>query len=124
MVQISQHYPTCPLCAPIQGKVYSISGEDKRYPRYTDDVRIPRHQNCLHSVHPYVRELDDNAAAMERFSNQPAQPQSEAETQAYKEARDKVTIATNRRRAREVLLSENAPLVEKVKAAEILKKII
>ena len=122
LVQISQHYPTCPLCAPIQGKVYSISGEDKRYPRYTDEVRIPKHPNCLHSVHPYVRELDDNAADMERFSNQPAQPQSEAETQAYKDARDKVTIAANRKRAREVLLSENAPIEEKAKAARKLQK--
>jgi hypothetical protein len=122
LVQISQHYPTCPLCAVIQGRAYSISGEDKRYPRYTDEVRIPKHPHCRHSVHPYVRELDDNAAAMERFSNQPPPPQSEAEMQAYKDARDKVTIATNRKRAREVLLSENAPMVEKVKAAERLKK--
>ena len=122
LVQISQHYPTCPLCAPIQGKVYSISGEDKRYPRYTDEVRIPKHPNCLHSVQPYVRELDDNAAAMERFSNQTAQPQSEAETQAYKEARDKVTIATNRKRAREVLYNDAAPVGDKVKAARKLQQ--
>lgn len=36
--------------------------------------------------------------------------------------RDAVTIATNRKRAREVLLSENMPLEEKIKAAEKLKK--
>ncbi|HHW01905.1 MAG TPA: hypothetical protein GXX35_03705 [Thermoanaerobacterales bacterium] len=38
------------------------------------------------------------------------------------EMRDAVTIATNRKRAREVLLSENIPMVEKVKAAKKLKK--
>lgn len=122
LVQISQHYPTCPLCAVIQGRAYSISGEDKRYPRYTDEVRIPKHPHCRHSVHPYVRELDDNAAAMERFSNQPPRPQSEAEMQAYKDARDKVTIATNRKRAREVLLSENTPFPEKLRAARKLQR--
>jgi hypothetical protein len=42
--------------------------------------------------------------------------------QAYKEARDKVTIATTRKRAREVLLSENAPIEEKAKAARKLQK--
>lgn len=122
LVRISQHWPTCPACYPIQGRVYSISGKDRRYPVYTDEVRIPKHPNCLHSVHPYSRELDDDAEATEHMSRQPAQPQSEAEINAYKAERDKVTIATNRKRAREVLLSDSAPMAEKVKAAERLRK--
>lgn len=75
---------------------------------------------------PYVRELDDDAEETERLSKRPIDfskdPRSEAEKQAYAEMRDAVTIATNRRRAREVLLSENAPMVEKIKAAEKLRK--
>jgi len=103
LVQISQHYPTCPLCAPIQGKTYSISGNDRRYPEYTDEVRIPKHPNCRHVVTAYIREIDDDAEATEQRSKQPAQPQREAEIQAYKEAQDKVIIAITRKRAREVL---------------------
>ncbi|KYO67331.1 hypothetical protein ATZ99_06170 [Thermovenabulum gondwanense] len=49
-------------------------------------------------------------------------PRSEKEKQAYKEMRDKVTIQTIRRRAREVLYNEQAPLIERLKAAEKLKK--
>jgi hypothetical protein len=124
LVRISTHSPTCELCAPLQGKVYSISGNDDRYPMLTDERRPPIHPNCRHVLAPYVRELDDDAEETERRSNEPlnVDPRSEAEKQAYAEMRDAVTIATNRRRAREVLLSENAPLVEKVKAAEKLKK--
>ncbi|MCR4398944.1 MAG: phage minor capsid protein, partial [Firmicutes bacterium] len=33
LVRITVHYPTCEKCAPLQGKVFSISGRDRRYPR-------------------------------------------------------------------------------------------
>ncbi len=125
LVKISTHYPTCHLCAPIQGKVYSLSGKDKRYPKYGEDgVVIPRHPNCRHVLMPYVRELDPNAEEVERYSNTSLteDPRSEEEKQAYKEMRDKVTIQTTRRRAREVLYNEQAPLIERLKAAEKLKK--
>ncbi|WP_027309351.1 phage minor capsid protein [Caloramator sp. ALD01] len=80
--------------------------------------------NCRHSIHPYVREFDDNAEETERFSNisLSKDPRNEKEKEAYKEIRDKVTIQSNRRKAREVLYNENAPLLEKIKAAEKLKK--
>lgn len=125
LVRVTTHYPTCGLCSPLQGKVFSLSGKDKRYPKYGEnDARIPRHPNCRHVLTGYVRELDDNAEETERLSNQSLDkdPRSEAEKQAYAKMRDAVTIATNRKRAREVLLSESTPLVEKVKAAEKLKK--
>ena len=124
LVRITTHYPTCEKCAPLQGKVYSISGNDKRYPRLTDERRPPVHPNCRHVLAPYVRELDDDAEETERRSNEPlnVDPRSKAEKQAYAEMRDAVVLATNRRRAREVLLSGNVPLVEKAKAAERLKK--
>lgn len=124
LVQISTHYPTCELCAQLQGKVFSISGKDKRYPKLTDEYRPPIHPNCRHVLTPYVRELDDNAEETERFSNQPLDkdPRSEAEKQAYKEMRDKVTIATIRKRAREILYSDAVPLEEKIEAARKLKQ--
>ncbi|SMB97799.1 Phage minor capsid protein 2 [Thermanaeromonas toyohensis ToBE] len=103
LVRVTTHYPTCHLCAPLQGKVFSLSGKDKRYPKYGENgARIPRHPNCRHVLVPYVRELDDNAEETERFSNQPldVDPRSEAEKQTYAEMRDKVTIATTRQRAR------------------------
>nr|WP_159444459.1 phage minor capsid protein [Carboxydocella sporoproducens] len=124
LVKITTHYPTCEKCAPLQGKVFSISGEDKRYPKLMDEYRPPIHPNCRHSLHPYVRELDPEADKVQKYSNTSLtkDPRSEEEKQAYKEMRDAVTIATNRKRAREVLLSENAPLEEKMEAYKKLKK--
>lgn len=46
LVKISTHYPTCELCAPIQGKVFSISGRDKRYPKLKEEYKPPIHPNC------------------------------------------------------------------------------
>lgn len=109
----------------MQGKIFSINGKSKRYPKPKYKYRPPLHPYCRHSLHPYVREFDDRAEETERFSNQPLNkdPRSEAEKQAYAEMRDAVTIATNRKRAREVLLSDNATLEEKIEAYKKLKKI-
>lgn len=87
LVRITTHYPTCEKCAPLQGKVYSISGRDKRYPKLTDERRPPIHPRCRHVLVPYVRELDDDAEETERFSNQPLDkdPRTEAEKRAYEE---------------------------------------
>ncbi len=124
LVQISTHYPTCEKCAPLQGKVFSISGKDKRYPRLADEYRTPIHPNCRHVLMPYVRELDENAEETQRYSNTSLteDPRSEEEKETYKEMRDKVTIQTIRKRAREILYNENTPLEDKVKAAEKLKR--
>jgi hypothetical protein len=85
LVRITIHYPTCEICAPLQGKVYSISGKDTRYPKLTDEHRPPLHPNCRHVLTPYVREFDNKAGETERVSNQSLDkdPRSEAEKQAY-----------------------------------------
>lgn len=86
LVRITTHYPTCEMCAALQGKVFSIDGEDNRYPELTDEYRPPIHPNCRHVLVPYVRELDDNVEKTERFSNQSLHidPRTEEEKDAYK----------------------------------------
>lgn len=124
LVQITTHYPTCEICAPLQGKVFSLQGEDKRYPKLTDEYRPPIHPNCRHVLVPYVRELDPDAEDLERFSNTPLDKDSrtEDEKQAYKEMRDKVTIKRIRRRSREVLYNPSASPKDKEKAAKELDR--
>lgn len=124
LVRITRHYPTCAKCAAVQGKVFSISGKDERYPKLTEEYRPPLHPHCRCVLTPYVREMDDDAEATERFSNQPLDedPRSEAEKQAYAEMRDAVTIATTRQRAREVLLNDAVPFLERLKAARKLQR--
>jgi Phage minor capsid protein 2 len=48
---------TCDKCAKYQGRVYSVSGEDERFPRLEE--RPPYHGHCVHSATPWVEEYHD-----------------------------------------------------------------
>lgn len=62
---------TCPVCAVYQGRVYSISGNDSRFPKL--DLRPPYHSHCVHSMSVWVEEYT-SAAEIEQTiqdSNRP-----------------------------------------------------
>ncbi len=48
IIQISSHGGSCPICVPYEGKIYSLSGKSKQYPRY--DIGMPIHPNCKHTI--------------------------------------------------------------------------
>jgi hypothetical protein len=50
LVQVSSHNTTTKICMPYEGKVYSISGKDKRFPPLMNTP--PYHPNCLHLIFP------------------------------------------------------------------------
>lgn len=57
LVKMTSHSPTCPICAPLQGRVYSISGKDPRFPplsKALNGLYKTVHPNCEHSFPPYV----------------------------------------------------------------------
>lgn len=62
---------TCPICAKYQGRVYSLSGSDSRFPKLT--VRPPYHGHCVHSTSPWVEEYHDDLEVkrMMKDSNRP-----------------------------------------------------
>jgi len=51
IIQVSSHNTTTEICMPFEGKIFSISGNDKRFPPL-DDIP-PFHPNCLHNLYPY-----------------------------------------------------------------------
>jgi hypothetical protein len=64
LVKISEHYPTCAICAQYQGRVFSISGEDGRFPHLDiafNDGYFNIHPNCRHGVTPYIETLQTDA---------------------------------------------------------------
>lgn len=74
LVQVTQHFSTCPICATYEGRVYSISGTDSRYPKLDDmfsNGYSTIHPNCTHSIVPYIREFDDDAEGTQKQSNRP-----------------------------------------------------
>lgn len=60
LVKMSSHFPTCPICFPLQGRVYSITGKTPGYPRlevaYSGGY-ANIHPNCKHRLLPYIPEL-------------------------------------------------------------------
>lgn len=50
LIQVSNHNTKTPLCQGYENKIYSIGGEDKRFPRL--DTTPPYHPNCLHLLFP------------------------------------------------------------------------
>jgi hypothetical protein len=116
LVQMSDHATTCPICQAYEGRVYSISGKDARYPQldraFSSHANI--HPNCEHVVVPYVEDLADNPEADRKFSNRSfdIDKRSKAEIDRYnKQQKEK----RERRRDRDqydrykMALGKNAP---------------
>jgi hypothetical protein len=106
LYMISKIGSTCPVCAPLEGRVYSKSGTDPNYPPLSlafgkidpagpDDLTntyLNLHPNCLHSLTPYT-ELGKTPKQVERmrqFSNPETNPldrdpRSKKQIEAYQE---------------------------------------
>ena len=102
LVKMSSHASPCPICAPLEGRVYSISGEDTRYPpleRAYSGSHANIHPNCLHVLTPYIEKFDDNADQTRHDSNRSfdTDPRSKAQQDAYNAAQRRNTILRNDR---------------------------
>lgn len=52
LVQFSHHDSPCEICAPLEGEIFSISGESTKYPKLTSDATTPVHPRCEHGLNP------------------------------------------------------------------------
>ena len=77
LVKMSSHSTSCPLCAMYQGRIYSISGKDKKYPALSiiNGGNVTQystiHPSCRHRFTVYIQKLDDNAKENKKLSNNP-----------------------------------------------------
>ena len=56
LVEMSEHYCTCGECAKYQGRVYSLSGKNRIFPKIPQIV-IDKgyiHKDCRHEFYPYM----------------------------------------------------------------------
>lgn len=62
---------TCEMCAKYQGRVYSVSGNDSRFPKL--DKKPPYHGHCVHSLYPWLEKhkSEDEIKYMQQESNRP-----------------------------------------------------
>ncbi len=94
LVKMSEHLTTCPICAPLQGRVYSISGNSNEYPplyKAHTGIHANIHPNCKHVLTPYIPELADSSEADKEFSNRPfdIDPRSRRQKEAYEKAQQR-----------------------------------
>lgn len=50
LVQFSQHADPCPICEPLEGQIFSLTGKNPDYPTLTEEP--PVHPNCEHDISP------------------------------------------------------------------------
>jgi hypothetical protein len=109
LFQITSHSTSCGVCAPYEGRVYSRSGKDKRFPPLAsafgkidpsgpntlENTWLNIHPNCLHSIVAWTEAgrskeeiqqmIDFSDPAKNPFS---VDPRSEKEIRRYKEKED------------------------------------
>jgi hypothetical protein len=62
LVEIIKNNTSCPICSAYEGRVYSVSGNDKRYPPLFGTafgIYANIHPNCRHVLAPFIEALKD-----------------------------------------------------------------
>jgi Phage minor capsid protein 2 len=119
LMEVSSHAGARPLCAPYQGRIYSMSGIDERYDAFsTTSYGMPAGLfgiNCRHTMYPY----------WDGKSTQTFNPVDTAENdRIYKESQQQRALERKIREAkreRDFLMNANLPYEkaeEKVKRAQ------
>lgn len=128
LVEMSTHYPTCEICAILQDRVYSISGNDKRFPPLSKAIGEYKniHPHCRHVIVGWVESMhtpEEVAEAIKRSNREWTDPRTGEEKELYNELQRKNRQARDLRsqyeRYKEVLGSD-AP--KSIMALKKLKK--
>lgn len=106
LYQISSHGTTCPICAPLEGRVYSRSGKDPNYPPLArafgkvdpngsddlDNTWLNIHPNCLHVMIRFYEagRSEDELRRIREFSSfetnpETVDPRSKVQIKAYRD---------------------------------------
>lgn len=91
LVKMTEHYPTCKVCSALQGRVFSISGKDKRFRPLSDAFRSGYrnvHPNCRHAIGPWI-ERAYSPEEVEAESRKSLAPLDDARSPAERELYNK-----------------------------------
>lgn len=94
LVEIPTHYPTCEICAILQDRVYSISGNDKRFPPLSKAIGVYKniHPNCRHVIVGWAEMMyipEEIREAIKKSNRPWTDPRSGEEKQFYNELQKK-----------------------------------
>lgn len=102
LVQLSSHAGACPICIPFEGRVYSISGRTKGYPKLSEAFSngySTIHPNCRHILEPYIVEYDENAEETKKNSSRPFELEKKDKARVERYTKDQ-KLKSERRRDR------------------------
>ena len=94
LVEIPTHYPTCEICAILQDRVYSISGNDKRFPPLSKAIGVYKniHPHCRHVIVGWVESMhtpEEVEEAIKRSNRAWTDPRTGEEKAFYNELQRK-----------------------------------
>ena len=107
LVQLSEHRSPCAICAPYEGRVYSMTGKTEGYPRLDqvpgfDMGYMNFHPNCRHAVTAYIPDFDKDAEGTKAMSNRPFEDErTEADKRAYARSQEQNKLRRDRKRLEE-----------------------
>lgn len=104
LVKMTEHYTSCPLCTTYEGRVYSISGTDSRFPSLQSipgfrDGYNNIHPRCRHRLRPWIEKYNDTEKAI-KISNRPFEvdnSKEESVNQYFREQKEKAKLRTDKK---------------------------
>ena len=109
LVQLSEHRSPCEICAPYEGRVYSMTGKTEGYPRLDqvpgfDMGYMNFHPNCRHVITAYLPEFDKDEEGTKARSNRPFEDErTEADKRAYARSQEQNKLQRDRKRFEEIV---------------------
>lgn len=118
LVKMTSHYGACPVCVPYEGRVYSLSGKDKRFPSIKNvpgfrDGYNNIHPRCSHRIGVWVEKYGDAEKEIKN-SNKPFEVPKEKQDSVnkyYEEQQKKAVLRNNKKQYEKmkIALGEEAP---------------
>ena len=118
LVKMTSHSGACPVCVPYEGRVYSLSGKDKRFPYIKNVPGYSAgynniHPRCSHRISVWVEKYGDTEKEIKN-SNKPFEIPKEKQdsiNKYYEEQKKKAKLRANRKEYEQIkiALGKDAP---------------
>lgn len=90
LLKVSEHGTTCEKCAKVEGRVFSISGNNPNYPKWDNQIIKHTHPNCRHTVAIFQEKYYEGSIdELRRKSFDQTDRRTGSQKQAYEAMQDK-----------------------------------
>ncbi|PAB61328.1 phage minor capsid protein [Anaeromicrobium sediminis] len=84
LLKVSEHGVTCEKCAKVEGRVFSISGNNANYPKWDNHIIKHTHPNCRHTVSIFQEKYyDGDVEELRKKSNSSTDYRTDAQKEKY-----------------------------------------